>query len=56
MKHFLKRNEASLKSAVSPKFAKRLFVSEACPLILPYYIAIDNAREIARSAKAIRYL
>ena len=32
---------------------ERLFVSEACPLILPYHIAIDNAREIARGAKAI---
>ncbi|MBU2895297.1 adenylosuccinate synthase [Vibrio hepatarius] len=32
---------------------ERLFVSEACPLILPYHIAIDNAREIARGKKAI---
>ena len=32
---------------------ERLFISEACPLILPYHIAIDNAREIARGAKAI---
>ncbi len=32
---------------------ERLFVSEACPLILPYHIAIDQAREIARGNKAI---
>ncbi len=32
---------------------ERLFISEACPVILPYHIAIDNAREIARGAKAI---
>lgn len=31
----------------------RLFISEACPLILPYHIAIDQAREIARGKKAI---
>ncbi|MEQ1721147.1 MAG: adenylosuccinate synthase [Nitrosomonas sp.] len=27
----------------------RLRISEACPLILPYHIALDNAREAARS-------
>lgn len=32
---------------------ERLFISEACPLILPYHIAIDQAREIARGKKAI---
>ncbi len=32
---------------------KRLLVSHACPLILPYHIALDNAREKARGAKAI---
>ena len=26
----------------------RLLLSEACPLILPYHIAVDNAREKAR--------
>jgi adenylosuccinate synthase len=31
----------------------RLVISEACPLILPYHIAIDQAREIARGSKAI---
>jgi adenylosuccinate synthase len=32
---------------------ERLFISEACPLILPYHVAIDQAREIARGNKAI---
>jgi adenylosuccinate synthase len=32
---------------------ERLGVSEACPLILPYHVALDRAREIARGAKAI---
>jgi len=31
----------------------RLLVSEACPLILPYHVALDNAREQARGKKAI---
>ena len=32
---------------------ERLFISEACPLILPYHVALDQAREIARGNKAI---
>ncbi|RUO41863.1 adenylosuccinate synthase [Pseudidiomarina aestuarii] len=32
---------------------KRLLISEACPLILPYHIALDKARELARGTKAI---
>src|SRR5690606_13175261 len=32
---------------------ERLFISEACPLILPYHIALDQAREAARGNKAI---
>ena len=32
---------------------ERLLISEACPLILPYHIALDQAREIARGNKAI---
>ncbi|HBO22250.1 MULTISPECIES: adenylosuccinate synthase [unclassified Providencia] len=32
---------------------ERLHISEACPLILPYHVALDNAREKARGAKAI---
>ncbi|MDS4029769.1 MAG: adenylosuccinate synthase [Candidatus Contendobacter sp.] len=31
----------------------RLRISEACPLILPYHIALDQAREQARGARAI---
>jgi adenylosuccinate synthase len=33
--------------------AERLKISEACPLILPYHVALDNAREIARGKAAI---
>ena len=32
---------------------ERLKISPACPLILPYHIALDNARERARGATAI---
>ncbi|MBG6245930.1 adenylosuccinate synthase [Candidatus Symbiopectobacterium sp. 'North America'] len=32
---------------------ERLLLSEACPLILPYHVALDNAREKARGEKAI---
>jgi len=32
---------------------ERLRISEACPLILPYHIALDLAREKARGSKAI---
>ncbi len=31
----------------------RLFISEACPLILDYHVALDQAREAARGNKAI---
>ena len=33
--------------------ASRLKISEACPLILPYHVALDHAREIARGKSAI---
>jgi adenylosuccinate synthase len=32
---------------------KRLRISEACPLILPYHVALDQAREIAKGAAKI---
>ncbi len=32
---------------------ERIAISESCPLILPYHIALDQAREIARGNKAI---
>ena len=31
----------------------RLRISSACPLLLPYHVALDQAREVARGAKAI---
>lgn len=31
----------------------RIVISESCPVILPYHIALDQAREIARGNKAI---
>jgi len=33
--------------------AGRLYISEACPLILPYHVALDNAREVARGKNKI---
>jgi adenylosuccinate synthase len=33
--------------------SERLNLSEACPLILPYHVALDKARELARGKKAI---
>lgn len=33
--------------------SSRLGISESCPLILPYHIALDQARELARGKKAI---
>lgn len=33
--------------------SQRLKISEACPLIMPYHVALDQAREIARGKKAI---
>ncbi|MFT5740819.1 MAG: adenylosuccinate synthase [Gammaproteobacteria bacterium] len=32
---------------------KRIVISESCPLILPYHIALDQARELALGKKAI---
>lgn len=32
---------------------ERLLLAEACPLILPYHVALDNTREKARGAKTI---
>jgi adenylosuccinate synthase len=31
----------------------RMGISESCPVILPYHVALDHAREVARGAKAI---
>ncbi|WAJ69920.1 adenylosuccinate synthase [Catenovulum adriaticum] len=35
------------------KVEERLKISEACPLILPYHVALDQAREIARGNNKI---
>jgi adenylosuccinate synthase len=32
---------------------ERLGISESCPVILPYHVALDHAREAARGKKAI---
>ena len=32
---------------------ERMLISEGCPLIMPYHVALDQAREIARGKKAI---
>ncbi len=32
---------------------ERIVISESCPLVLPYHIALDQARELARGKKAI---
>ncbi|QJR80486.1 adenylosuccinate synthase [Alteromonas pelagimontana] len=45
--------EVSMLEARGVPVRERLKISEACPLILPYHIAIDVAREKARGAKAI---
>jgi len=34
--------------AIGVEVVSRLKISEACPLILPYHVALDGAREIAR--------
>lgn len=39
--------------AAGVEVASRLKVSEACPLILPYHVALDVARETARGAAKI---
>jgi adenylosuccinate synthase len=32
---------------------ERIVISDACPLILPYHVALDQAREVARGNRAI---
>ena len=39
--------------AAGIELAMRLHISEACPLILPYHAALDNAREHAKGAQRI---
>jgi adenylosuccinate synthase len=40
-------------SAAGVDVYNRLRISEACPLILPYHVALDQAREIAKGAAKI---
>ena len=46
-------NEIEILEGAGISVRNRLLISEACPLILPIHIAIDQAREIARGNKAI---
>ncbi|VAW79635.1 Adenylosuccinate synthetase [hydrothermal vent metagenome] len=45
--------EISMLEARGVPARERLGISESCPLILPYHIALDQAREVARGKKAI---
>ncbi len=45
--------ELAMLEASNVPARERLRISEACPLILPYHIALDQARECARGKKAI---
>ncbi len=45
--------EIAMLEAEGVPASERLKISEACPLIMPYHIALDQAREIARGKKAI---
>ena len=45
--------EVSELEATGLKVQNRLKISDACPLILDYHVALDQAREIARGNKAI---
>jgi adenylosuccinate synthase len=39
--------------AAGVEVAGRLRISEACPLILPYHVALDQAREVAKGAQKL---
>lgn len=45
--------EIAMLEAEGVPVKERLLISEACPLILPFHIALDAAREKARGSKAI---
>ncbi|MGD2137825.1 MAG: adenylosuccinate synthase [Gammaproteobacteria bacterium] len=45
--------ELAMLEAAGVPARERLMVSDSCPLILPYHIALDQAREAARGRKAI---
>ncbi|HQT25406.1 MAG TPA: adenylosuccinate synthase, partial [Burkholderiales bacterium] len=46
-------HEMDMLEAAGVDVRARLRISEACPLILPYHVAVDNAREIAKGANKI---
>ncbi|RUO80176.1 adenylosuccinate synthase [Idiomarina tyrosinivorans] len=46
-------DELEMLEARNVPVRERLLVSEACPLILPFHIALDQARETARGKEAI---
>ena len=39
--------------AAGVQVANRLFISEACPIIMPHHVALDRARELAKGAGKI---
>ena len=45
--------EMSMLETRAVPVAERLRISPACPLLLPYHVALDQARERARGASAI---
>ncbi len=45
--------EVDMLEAAGVKVMNRLKISEACPVIMPYHIALDQAREIAKGAGKI---
>jgi adenylosuccinate synthase len=45
--------ELEMLEAAGVPARSRLKISESCPLILPYHIALDQARELARGKQAI---
>ncbi len=45
--------EVNQLEATGLKVKQRLKISDACPLILDYHVALDQAREVARGKKAI---
>ncbi len=47
------KTELTMLKARGVPVEERLMISEACPLILPYHVAIDQARERARGSQAI---
>ncbi|NCA70677.1 MAG: adenylosuccinate synthase [Sphingobacteriia bacterium] len=47
------RDELAMLEGAGVPARERLAVSAACPVIFPYHVALDHARELARGAKAI---